>query len=682
MNYDEFILPVIKRNSGQNGKPLASEILRRMDNPICKKCHEDYQIKYPGRAFHITCNGIYTEVDVQRIVKQSEMPEEDARDIIDPIHWAGKHIRVSDDNGDIIPFKPRNYQEGVLACTAERKVDRMGRGLGKTSLGVIEELHKVTTKKNYPILVLCPAKAQAQKWYDDILWQCENDPDLSGTIKSKRQQPFFRIEFQNDSTISIFTAGSSSGRDADVIRSQSPRRVRLEEQDLLNEGDYKAVIPLLRRYKKSEFHGSSTPTGARSQFWQMCTQFSDYREFYAPITVHPDWSDDMEESCRREARTDDVFRHEFMAEFGDLAQGVFKAHYVDQARLSYKYKQCRYLPNMVYYMGVDWNGQGTGTRIRVVQYEPNTKKRKMVEAVAVDGPQVTTQDSLDRIRDINRYWHCEGIYIDRGFGNVQDEMLRLIGKKATNPDDKKLMEIKVIDFGAEIKTNKLVPNRGTSKYIDKDEEKRRTKPFMVEGAVMCLENGLFEFSDVDDILDTQFRAYRVKTWSQHGFANTYEAGREGDHDLDATMLALLGIELKYGITATPKEQRFAHVAHAASFGGGPTDVYDSAKKAAEERQRAQESSHVPTRQLPEKRDDTAPQIVLPGQTSHIIIPGRARGTNVSRVPSRTVAFRQNDTGSRGTPSRTTLTSTINRSSTMQKNPFDSPFIMPRRGTKS
>lgn len=679
MTNEEFLLPVIKKNNGENGRPKASDVLRRMDNPVCKKCHEEYKQKYPSKPFRIICHGIYTDVDVQNVATKSEMPEDDVKDILNPLHWAAKHIRVTDDNGDIQTFQPRDYQEGVLSCTAERKVDRMGRGMGKTLLGVIEELHKVTTKKNYPILILCPAKAQAQKWYDDLLWQCENDPELSETIKAKRQQPYFRIEFQNDSTISIFTAGSSSGRDADVIRSQSPRRVRLEEQDLLNEGDYKAVMPLLRRYKRSEFHGSSTPTGARSQYWQMCKQLDDYREFYAPIILHPDWSPEMEEVCRRESRTEDVYRHEFLAEFGDLAQGVFKAYYVDQARTGYRYKQCRLLPNKKYYLGVDWNGQGTGTRIRVVEYDADTKKRRVVEAVAVDGPQSTTQDSLDRIRDMNRYWHCEGVYIDRGFGNVQDEMLRLMGKHATDPDDKRLMEIKVIDFGAEIKTNKLVPNRGNSKYLDKEEEKRRTKPFMVEGAVMCLENGLFEFSDVDDLLDAQLRAYRVKTWSQHGFANTYEAGREGDHDLDATMLALLGIELKYGLTAVPISQRLAQVAYTGGIGAGPNNPTENAQRALEARQRAVESSQIPTRQMPEKADDQSPQIVLPGQRSHIIIPGRSKGTRNARVPSRTVTFRQTDVGnSRGIPSRSQPLGPI-RPAHRQGNPFDSPFIAPRRG---
>lgn len=1025
MTDNEFLLPVLNRTTGTNKKPIGAEIIRRMDNPVCKQCHEEYKKKYPGKVFQVDCRGIYNEKDFQQLAEVSHLPEEIVRDVYDPIYWASKHINVADENGDIHPFKPRDYQEGVLSCTARYKVDRMGRGMGKaqalttliptpcgyttmgelkigdiifdekgyptivtfvtdiqygrtcydiifsdgsiitadaehqwetwthaarkaqsrypnrinprvgpavrtteeiratllhgngkrvernhsipiagalqrsikkliippyvlgawlgdgcknggsgyacdildeqiinnirdcgfkvnkgvgkhswhiqgltnklkelgiwrnkhipdiyllgsieqrfellrglmdtdgtidkngncsfdnmnahlvdqvyelivslgikatqgtkkatlngvyhgvchrvrfltilpvfklsrklnrlhlnqrktqdhryivdikpvpsvpvkciqvdspnhlylagkscipthnTLLGVIEELHKAINHKNYNILILCPAKAQAQKWYDDFLWQCDQDPELSDTIKQKKQQPYFKIEFHNGSTLSIFTAGSSSGRDADVIRSQTPQRVRLEEQDLLNEGDYKAVMPLLRRYKQSEFHGSSTPTGARSKFWQMCMQFSDYKEFYAPIMLSPQWLDDpisYEEVCRRESRTEDVYRHEFLAEFGDLAQGVFKSFYVDRSRGSYKYKQTRYNPTMKYYMGVDWNGQGTGTRIRVIEYNETNKKRRMVQADTVDGPQSTTQESLDRIKDINRYWHCEGIYIDKGFGNVQDEMLRLMGKKATNADDKRLLEVKVIDFGAEIKTNKLVPNRGNSKYLDKEEDKRRTKPFMVEGAVMCLENGLFEFSDVDDILDSQLRAYRVKTWSQHGFANTYDAGKEGDHDLDATMLALLGIELKYGLTAIPQSQRMAQFAYAAGLGAGPSNPVDNAQKAFEARKRAEETSHVPSRQMPDKPDESDPKIVLPGQRSHIVIPGRARDTRTTRVPSRTATFRQSGSSTRATPSRTNPQGPIQRPPSYRQNPFDSPFISPRRGT--
>src|SRR5208282_6348321 len=111
----------------------------------------------------------------------------------------------------------------------------------------------------------------------------------------------------------------------------------------------------------------------------------------------------------------------------------FKSHYIDLSRKNYRYAQCKYVPTLKYFMGVDWNGKGTGTRIRVIEYHPDTHKRRVVQAATVAGPQTTTKDSLDKIRDMNRYWHCEDICIDKGFGNVQDEMLRLMGKNSKNP---------------------------------------------------------------------------------------------------------------------------------------------------------------------------------------------------------------------------------------------------------
>lgn len=638
----EFLKPVIRRNTSVDGSIKDPDLMRRLENPICLKCQDDYKKKFPGKPFNIICKGIYDQKNVEDLVQKTNLSKEEVEEIILPVAWANKHIKAFDEKGNANPFIARDYQIPILACTAERKVDRMGRGLGKTQCAVIEELHKAMKNKNYPILVLCPAKSQAQKWYDDILMQCEMDGDLGDAIKAKRQQPFFKIEFYNGSTISIFTAGSSSGRDADVIRSQSPRRVRLEEQDLLNEGDYRAVMPLLRRYKGSEFHGSSTPTGARSTYWAMCTQFSDYKEFYAPIMVDPNWSTDMEEHCRQEARTDDVYRHEFLAEFGDLAQGVFKSFHIDLSRTSYRYKMCKYDPKMFYVMGVDWNGQGTGTRIRILEYDPQTQVRKVVCAESVEGPAVTTTDSIDKIRMLNRYWHCSGIYLDAGFGHVQDELLRLAGKNAQDPADRKLVDVKIIDFGARIETNKLVPNRGNSKYIGDNELERRTKPFMVEGAVMVLEQGLFRFSDIDDLLDIQLRSYKVKTWSQHGTANTYTAGKEGDHDLDATMLALLGVELQYGLFNQPRRNRLAKWTHAAQFGGGPSDPAEQAQLLAEQKERA-ESIDVPTRQVKEKEE--GPEVILPGSGILIAPP---KNNAKTRVPSRTAIFKSRNVGA---PSR-------------------------------
>ena len=77
-------------------------------------------------------------------------------------------------------------------------------------------------------------------------------------------------------------------------------------------------------------------------------------------------------------------------------------------------------------------------------------------------------------------------------------MLKMIGVEAGDwdPDTASLKHINVIDFGAKLETNRIVPNRDPeSKYLPdpKDEElKRKTKPFMVEGAVIALEAELVE----------------------------------------------------------------------------------------------------------------------------------------------------------------------------------------------
>ena len=489
-----------------------------------------------------------------------------------------------------------------------------------TSLGIIEELHAAMNHKNYPIMVAAPAKSQAQKWFDDILWQAEQCPEIARSIVQKQQQPFYKIKFTNGSTISIFTCGSASGRGADVIRSQTPRRERLEEQDALNEEDYKALQPLFRRYRNSEFHGASTPKGDHSTFWAMCTQYPDYKEFHVPITRHPDWGPEMEEACRREARTNINYVHEFLADFGNPEEGVFKAAFVDWARKPYRYEECRYDAQCKYVMGVDWNGEGTGTRIRVIEYNPVTAMRRVVAFETIDGDEVATLDFLNSIRNLNRVWHCDRVYVDAGFGYIQDSLIRDLGRVAEVPEDRKLEYVRVVDFGATLKTNKLIPRRGKFKYLRQDDLDRRTKPFMVEGAVAVLEQHLFEFSDKDAILDAQMRSYRVKTWSAHGHANTYEAGREGDHDLDATLLALLGIELEFGLFAQAPLPP-AMVRHIPTVHQSDVPVRSRADT-------------VPSRQMvsPQQRR----RVAFASRNSWIEIPGRASPSGPrTEIPSRT-----------------------------------------------
>jgi hypothetical protein len=185
-----------------------------------------------------------------------------------------------------------------------------------------------------------------------------------------------------------------------------------------------------------------------------------------------------------------------------------------------------------------------------------------------------------------------------------------------------------------------VPNRGNDKYMQKQELERPTKPFMVEGAQMIFEMGDFEFSDQDTLLEEQLRAYRVKTYSRHGWANTYES-RVGDHDLDAMVLALLGIELKYGLTKVPEKGLLrSSVEYVAAFGMGdrvpnaPKD-YIGGKTTQSPREVMQEKANVPSRAMPQVGN-------MGGAGIHTQINRNGMGTPVSYI----------DYGSDGTPSTT------------------------------
>ena len=664
-----FLANAIKRDQKEHAEGSdKAGIIRRMQCAQCQNCQEHYRTKHPGKPFVIKCFGVYDTPDYEAAKARmhadgEEMSIDEIREIYDPAFWGSRHIVVKNDDGDIVSFTPRFYQEEALRCTSPRKIDRWGRGLGKTMSGVVEEMHFLCNNKNTQTLVLCPSAAQAQLWWDEINFQVENSPTREFEILQKKQQPYAMIRFGNGSVLTIFTAGSKSGKGADSIRSQSPRRIRLEEQDFLADKDYQAIMPLLRRFKNVTFHGSSTPTGKREMYWQMCNKLAEYQEFFHPVMDHPDWGSETlnEEACLAEAKTMDRYRHEWLAGFGDPEAGLFKSAFVDAAMMPFTMRSSMYSPDKNHVMGIDWNGKGTGTRIVVTQYDPSTRKRRVVHHETIDDPKSTTRKSMARIVEINKMWHCDHVYVDAGFGFVQDELIKEIGVAAGtfDPDTAKLKYIKVIDFGAKLETNAIVPNRDpNSKYLADPKDdilKRRTKPFMVEGMVMAFEAGLVEISREYNTLEEQLRGYRVKTWTKGGAADTYITDSEsGDHDLDACMLSMLGIELNYGLWHTKESiRRLVQIAHVSGW-GLPATVVNTQPAAADDPEQSPAARIEQNRQL-RRQASGVPSRVTAAQTgtslqekyrlmylskgSYIAAPtGGGAASSNGRVPTRTGVF--------------------------------------------
>lgn len=155
------------------------------------------------------------------------------------------------------------------------------------------------------------------------------------------------------------------------------------EMDYLGEGDFDTIYALCMERDTIGMTCSSTPTGRRSKFYQICTQKElGFQEHYHPTQHNPMWSDAMEEEFRN-TYDKNAYDHEVLAEFGVEEAGVFDKDKVEEAtqidNYAYfdrdKYKPVRsmmddnnvkeihilpegrttYYPNVFRCMGVDWD---------------------------------------------------------------------------------------------------------------------------------------------------------------------------------------------------------------------------------------------------------------------------------------------------------------------------------------
>jgi len=147
------------------------------------------------------------------------------------------------------------------------------------------------------------------------------------------------------------------------------------------EADFDTVTTIAAERPDIGIFMSSTPTGARSKFYQACTDSAmGYSEHYHPSTHNPAWGPAMEAEFRAQL-SEQGYIHEILAEFGTQDTGVFNKNKLDESlRVEcYSYnpldfyqedrvKRNNITPNMYLYsiehpappnpfrtMGVDWD---------------------------------------------------------------------------------------------------------------------------------------------------------------------------------------------------------------------------------------------------------------------------------------------------------------------------------------
>lgn len=99
----------------------------------------------------------------------------------------------------------------------------------------------------------------------------------------------------------------------------------------MGEADYSTVSAIAGERPDIGMTVSSTPTGKRGIFYEICTNPKfGYNEHYHPSMDNPGWNQDMEDKFRAEL-TPSQYDHEILAVFGTEEMGVFPKDKVDFA---------------------------------------------------------------------------------------------------------------------------------------------------------------------------------------------------------------------------------------------------------------------------------------------------------------------------------------------------------------
>ena len=478
------------------------------------------------------------------------------------------------------PLKLRFYQSDIVNCNDKKIVLRMGRRNGKSIALCIKALHKAFTTEGIRILICTPYKIQtASIWKDGFLKLIKGNKLLEASVSRVGQNPF-TVEFKNGARILGLTAGSSTGNKGGSIRGASADFLILDEVDYMGEEAIQSILAIAATNKNTSMLVSSTPTGKREFFYSCCTnKLLGFKEFFYPSSASPEWISiedakklkiplhNSQEYVFRNMYPEDVYNREYMAQFCEETQGVFKHKYLDESIITYANEEysptgdkwfCNeeQNPKNIYCMGVDWNGNKVGTQIVITEYlkEPTNIKIKTVDAEdnttnttitaykkyrlfyreSVSLDDMTQVESISRIIKLNEKFKIDHIYVDAGYGHTNFEELRLYGSK--NPESGLSRKTKTVNFGGKI-----------SIYdpFSKEEVEKQMKPFSVSNVVTCLERGELILPDSEDEkirLIGQMREYRVIKISPTGNPRYSE---DNDHILDAFNISLLGFQLEY-----------------------------------------------------------------------------------------------------------------------------------------
>ena len=465
------------------------------------------------------------------------------------------------------PYNPnrrwyQEYQKEYLLCTAEKKVGRFSRRLGKTEVICVRAPQFCDTfPRPRPIYVIVvPFQNLATEIFGRLKSMLESDTSVfRGKVRTK-QKPFQEVAIQrtgkfNDTAyIRGFTTGASSGKGATSLRGQKADEVALDEGAYLHPSDYNAILPLLEERKGVKIQSFSTPSAIENNFKNWCLKDPAYKDFHYPYSVLLNTVYTQEEYDEKVAdykRTLGYvgFMLEFQADFYEDNNKVFPETWIKKCGKFYSYAERKSEVEdhqfKKFYLGVDWNAWKNGVNIAVHSYDIRTGATK-IEAKRIISDankdkmvfnQIQTE-GVYRVLEMFDNFECDGLYADAGYGSLHAEVLT-----QALEDRKMVHKLRIVDFQGI--TESIHP-------LTEEKIRQRNKPLMVNILRSRMEDGKFEYStkeegflkDADENKDCfpyQADRYIIEKFDSKGMP-IFKG--PVDHYLDANFLASLAIAEK------------------------------------------------------------------------------------------------------------------------------------------
>ena len=399
----------------------------------------------------------------------------------------------------------------------------------------VDALHFACNNPGKTVMILTPFQNTADELYERMCGMLEGEFSVYKTRFKKKAKPNTITIFVEGkkSVIKLFTTGTKSGSEGASTRGQKADRIYFDETAYFTNKDIETVYALALESEDVEIIAFSTPTALKTLYRNWCTSEPNWKDFHFPSTILPNYESMKEEISR--TYDEQGFAQEILADFFESSGKVFLTESINSSLRMYNYfEKITDLENFeqwVTVLGVDWNEWKNGIQIVVYGFNMVTKRFRVLNRTSIHktmtGEKNIQTAALDKIAELDENFKSKFVYVDKGFGSTQSEILEKYYFQKGTPH-----KFKSIDFNS---------NYSRKNLLTGETETKRMKGMLVYFLQKKFEYKEIEISSVEETgelkLIAQLDHYIIDHYDSKDNPVFASGAKCGDHILDALMLA-------------------------------------------------------------------------------------------------------------------------------------------------